>query len=301
MVTSTGSGLAVPDWPLSYGSLFPPMVGGVFYEHGHRMIASLVGLFTLCLAIWISIKEQRIWVRKLTWCALGAVIIQGLLGGITVLFFLPTPVSVAHGVLAQTFFVMTIVIAYSQSKGRRQREYIIEIASPAFLKSVLIFTGCVYIQLILGALMRHTHSGLAIYDFPTMAGQWLPTFNETMLANINDWRFEQNLDFVTMQQVVFHFLHRVGALVICLAIVVVNYYGFLYAQDNKGVLKTLIALDALILTQITLGILTVLSFKSPVITSLHVMVGAATLGLSVLLFLKASPIHWKDLTETLFE
>src|SRR5262245_31160383 len=94
MVTSTGSGLSVPDWPLSYGMIFPPMVGGVFYEHGHRMVASFVGLLTLILAIWTGLKEGRSWVRRLTFWALAAVIAQGLLGGITVKFFLPPAVSI---------------------------------------------------------------------------------------------------------------------------------------------------------------------------------------------------------------
>jgi len=80
-VTSTDSGLAVPDWPLSYGTFFPPMVGGIFYEHGHRMAASFVGLLTLILAIWLGIKEKRVWVRYLGYCALGAVVLQGILGG----------------------------------------------------------------------------------------------------------------------------------------------------------------------------------------------------------------------------
>ena len=93
MVTSTGSGLAVPDWPLSYGMLFPPMVGGVFYEHGHRMIASVVGLFTLILAIWTALTEARAWVRKLAFLSLVVVIAQGLLGGLTVLYFLPALLS----------------------------------------------------------------------------------------------------------------------------------------------------------------------------------------------------------------
>ncbi|MCA9406939.1 MAG: COX15/CtaA family protein, partial [Candidatus Omnitrophica bacterium] len=113
MVTSTGSGLAVPDWPLSYGSFFPPMVGGVFYEHGHRMVASLVGFLMLTMAIWIGLKEERLWLRITAFTALGAVILQGVLGGITVLTMLPTPVSVMHGVLAQTFFLLTIFIAYA--------------------------------------------------------------------------------------------------------------------------------------------------------------------------------------------
>src|SRR5688572_15926415 len=96
LVTSTGSGLAVPDWPLSYGQLMPPMVGGVFYEHGHRMAATAVGLLTLVLAIWTARVESRPGVRRLAWGALAAVIAQGVLGGLTVIYLLPTPISVTH-------------------------------------------------------------------------------------------------------------------------------------------------------------------------------------------------------------
>src|SRR5213079_182823 len=90
MVTSTGSGLAVPDWPLSYGRLMPPMVGGIFYEHGHRMVATTVGLLTIGLVIWLTRREPRAWVRRLGWAALAAVVAQGVLGGLTVIFLLPT-------------------------------------------------------------------------------------------------------------------------------------------------------------------------------------------------------------------
>src|SRR6188768_102791 len=101
LVTSTGSCLAVPDWPTSYGwnmFTFPMrhMVGGIFYEHGHRLIASGGGCLTIILALWLWRAESRPWLRKLGFAALGAVILQGLLGGLTVLFFLPTPVSTAH-------------------------------------------------------------------------------------------------------------------------------------------------------------------------------------------------------------
>src|SRR6202166_872841 len=89
LVTSNDAGLSVPDWPLSYGSLTPPMVGGIFYEHGHRVIASFVGLLSIVLAVWLWRVEPRRWVRRLGWAALGAVVAQGLLSGLTVLFFLP--------------------------------------------------------------------------------------------------------------------------------------------------------------------------------------------------------------------
>ena len=103
MVTSTGSGLAVPDWPLSYGMFFPPMVGGIFYEHGHRMIASAVGFLTIIQAVWLQMREPRKFVRILGWTALAAVIVQGILGGLTVIFLLPTAVSVSHAALAEIF------------------------------------------------------------------------------------------------------------------------------------------------------------------------------------------------------
>ena len=158
LVTSTGSGLAVPDWPLSYGMLFPPMVGGVFYEHGHRMVASVVGFLTLILAIWMGRREKRVWVRNLGFAALAAVIAQGILGGITVKFFLPTSVSVCHGILAQTFFILTIIIAYSQSKERLELQDQPQKKPGNFLFWCLLTASLIYVQLIVGAIMRHTHS-----------------------------------------------------------------------------------------------------------------------------------------------
>src|ERR1041385_3610296 len=104
LATSGGSSLSVPDWPLSYGMFFPPMVGGVFYEHGHRMVAAFVGLLTVILTLWICIKEERAWVRWLSIGAFLAVLAQGILGGLTVRYLLPTSISMLHACLAQTFF-----------------------------------------------------------------------------------------------------------------------------------------------------------------------------------------------------
>ena len=116
LVTSNDAGLSVPDWPLSYGSLMPPMIGGIFYEHGHRMIASFVGLLSIILAVWLwRVYSRRPpgerWLRWLGVAALGAVIVQGLLGGLTVLFYLPPAVSSAHATLAQLFFATVVSIA----------------------------------------------------------------------------------------------------------------------------------------------------------------------------------------------
>src|SRR5438067_11748953 len=111
LVTSTGSGLAVPDWPLSFGQVFPPMVGGVLFEHGHRLAAATVGCLTIVLALWTVIGEARPAVRALGLLALLAVLLQGVLGGVTVLYKLPLAVSVAHACLAQAFFCLTVSLA----------------------------------------------------------------------------------------------------------------------------------------------------------------------------------------------
>lgn len=294
MVTSTQSGLSVPDWPLSYGMLFPPMVGGVFYEHGHRMVATCVGLFTLCLAIWLGLKEQRKWIKVLGFSALFAVIAQGVLGGITVLYFLPTPVSVAHGVLAQTFFILTIVIAYSLSLEREQRKHLGYKNRPNITYFTASFVFIIYVQLILGAIMRHTGSGLAIYDFPKMAGYWWPPYNETMLIKVNHWRFENNLDPVNMQQVIFHIAHRIGALCVFIAVIVLNVIGLRFFKQTKKIVNLIFLINFIVTVQILLGIATVLLLKAPIITSLHVVTGALLLGASTLLLLRIAPLSFKE-------
>src|ERR671928_256091 len=116
-VTSHDAGLAVPDWPLSFGKVFPRMVGNVFWEHGHRMIAATVGMLTIVLAVYLQIREPRRWVKRLGWIALGLVIVQGLLGGLTVKLLLPLAVSAAHATLAQLFFLTTVSIAVFTSRS----------------------------------------------------------------------------------------------------------------------------------------------------------------------------------------
>src|SRR5215216_1042974 len=122
MVTSTGSGLSVPDWPNTYGWFmfsFPvdKWVGGIFYEHSHRLIASTVGFLIMVLAFWLWFAESRRWVRRLGFIALAAVITQGILGGITVLWYLPDPISIAHASLAEIVFCLTVTIALVTSPG----------------------------------------------------------------------------------------------------------------------------------------------------------------------------------------
>ena len=116
LVTSRDAGLSVPDWPLSYGKLMPPMEGGILYEHGHRMIATTVGLFTIVSMVWLFRVEKRRWMRWLGAIALLAVIAQGVLGGLTVIYLLPWWISSSHACLAQLFFSTTVAMAVFTSR-----------------------------------------------------------------------------------------------------------------------------------------------------------------------------------------
>ena len=297
LVKSHEVGLSVPDWPTTYGKqmfAFPlsDMVGGIFYEHGHRIIATIVGFFTMIQAIWLGFTHHPDWLKKLGFFALAMVIIQGLFGGITVLFFLPPLVSIIHGILAQTFFIMTIIIAYSMSQERENR--IDNGMGQSIRKGALLMGGLVYIQLILGALMRHTASGLAIPDFPTMGGMWIPTFSSEMMENINYILFDLDLDSVSKGQVIIHFIHRLGAVIITGTI---GYFYAKYGETIKASQRSkavFISIIAIVIIQFSLGVLTVLSARSPYIASFHVVTGAALLGLCTLFLLKVNSLKWSQ-------
>jgi cytochrome c oxidase assembly protein subunit 15 len=161
LVTSNDAGLAVPDWPLSYGSLTPPMVGGIFYEHGHRIVATVAGILTIILAVWISRRESRAWMRRLGWAALAAVIAQGLLGGLTVKFLLPVPVSVAHACLAQAFFCTVASLALFTSRWWQSDLPLFEDTGSPQLRTLAVLTvGVTFVQLALGAAFRHRGIGI---------------------------------------------------------------------------------------------------------------------------------------------
>ena len=160
LVTSNDAGLSVPDWPTSFGSLYeiPPMVGGVKYEHGHRMFAEFIGLLIIAMAVWTQRVERRKWMRALGWIALAAVVGQGVLGGLTVLFYLPWAISTAHATLAQTIFCVVTVMALFTSRGWLQdSELIVEHGvTPSTPTLTAITAACVWVQLILGAAFRHS-------------------------------------------------------------------------------------------------------------------------------------------------
>ena len=286
LVTSTGSGLSVPDWPTTYGWFmltFPldKMVGGIFYEHTHRLIASGVGLLIIGLAAWLRRTEPRRWVRLLGYIALLAVITQGILGGITVLWFLPDPVSIAHAGLAQLVFCLTISIALVTSPGwiraysRPDSERLATSEShPARLRVdrplqavAIATTALIYTQIIVGATMRHTGAGLAIPDFPLAFGHLVPPAWSGAIA--------------------VHYAHRVGAVLVSVLALAVAGHVLYHHRRRTEVRRPSLLLLMLVAIQITLGALTVLSGKHYIINSLHVVTGAMVLATSLVLTLRA--------------
>ena len=278
LVTSTGSGLAVPDWPTSYGwnmFTFPlkHMVGGIFYEHGHRLIASGVGFLTIFLALWIWKVEPRRWMRLLGFTALAAVCVQGLLGGITVIYFLPAPVSTAHAGLAQIFFCLTVSIALFTSQGWVEPE--IDPVDDRMLRLTAgVTTAAIYLQVIIGATMRHSDAGLAIPDFPLVFGRLLPPEWTTPIA--------------------IHFAHRAGALLVTLAIAATVGHVSYHHRQRPELRRPALLLACLVLAQMTLGAFVIWSAKNVAINTAHVVVGALTLATSLVLTLRSHQVRFFD-------
>lgn len=266
LVTSTDSGLSVPDWPKSYGMWMPPMVGGVLYEHGHRMVASFVGFLTVILAIWIAVKEKRKWMKVLGFIALGAVITQGVLGGITVLYLLPLPISVAHATLAQSFFCLVVCLKYFTSQEWKTNPK--RISAPAAHRNIfIIMAALVYVQLILGAVVRHSGAALAIPDFPLANGRIIPEF--------------------TTSEIVIHFLHRIGALLVLIWTFITARLVFANYRNESRFIRPTILLIFLVLAQIGIGGWTVLSKTAIPVATAHVAVGALILATTVVLVLRS--------------
>jgi cytochrome c oxidase assembly protein subunit 15 len=296
LVTSTGSGLAVPDWPLSYGQLMPPMIGGIFYEHGHRMVATFVGFLTTILALWLWRVEERRWVRNLGFIALLAVIAQGVLGGLTVLFLLPTPISVSHATLAQSFFSITVVMALVTSPGwaaQQQTELVLAATTRRWVAGT---TVAIFLQLVLGALMRHTGSGLAIPDFPLTYGRLLPPTDPGQLQAINDYRLQLDLQPVELSQIWIHFAHRVGAMIVLVASTFAVRHILNNYRADARLREPAIVLMVLLIVQIMLGALTVWGGKGIEIATAHVAAGALLLATSV--FLTVRTYHLYAVPET---
>ena len=277
MVTSTDSGLAVPDWPNTYGQFmfsFPleKMVGGIFYEHGHRMIASTVGFLTIILAVWTWKVDPRSWMRRLGFVALGAVILQGLLGGITVLLLLPAPVSIGHAGLAQLFFCLTISLALFTSPSWLRAQPAVDDATLRRLAATT--TVLIYCQILLGATMRHIEAGMAIPDFPLAFGQLVPP--------------------VWNAGVAVHFAHRMGAIFVTVAILATAGHVWFHHRNRRELVRPATLLALFVATQVTLGAFVIWSGLQPIVNTAHVVNGALVLGTSLALTLRTFRCRFAD-------
>jgi cytochrome c oxidase assembly protein subunit 15 len=268
MVTSTGSGLAVPDWPLSFGQWMPPMKGGVLYEHGHRVLAATVGLLIVIQALWLWRREPRGWVRVLGWLALTGVVLQGVLGGLTVLLRLPDLVSVSHAGLAEIVFGLTVAIAVALSRSWRSGEgVVVDAGEPALRTLGVIVAVTLFLQIVLGAVVRHTGAGLAIPTFPLAYGRLVPPLENLPVA--------------------LHFAHRVGALVVAAVVAWTAVRAWRQHRNDLWLLRPALALAGLVVLQAALGGWVVLSAKTAWIATAHLGVGALMWGTALLFALRA--------------
>jgi cytochrome c oxidase assembly protein subunit 15 len=287
MVTSKGVGLAVPDWPTTFGYnmfLFPvsKWVGGILFEHTHRLIASAVGFMTIILAIWLWRGEPRKWVRALGIIALGLVILQGVLGGLRVTM-LKDQIGIFHACLAQGFLGLLVVIALVTTRFWRSLSNVV--IAPERIASIttlaIAITLAIYAQLALGATMRHQHRDLALLDFPTANGAWIPDISPAALAKINAWRDARGLSDVDAFQIWLQMAHRFLAFTIAIAVVAFALRVLRNAQHVVALKRLSIFWVALVVCQLALGAWTIWSNKAADVATAHVAIGATTLSLGV--------------------
>ncbi|HEX4124565.1 MAG TPA: COX15/CtaA family protein [Tepidisphaeraceae bacterium] len=306
-VTSRHAGMSVPDWPDSYGYnmfLFPRSrwIGGIFYEHTHRLAATVVGMLSICLVI------AAFWPRKdrsknranriLALTVLGGVLFQGILGGLRVLL-VNLDLAIVHACVAQAFFCLAALAAIVSSRWWLRAPALS--ATPQgpggwrVARWGIVTVAVVYAQLIIGAIMRHENAGLAIPDLPLAYGHLLPPTTAAGLAAANHARiWIYNLpDRVTLAQIWLHFGHRLGALAVTIAITSLVWLALrgrnkFRLQGVRG-LATLLA--GLLVLQITLGVLTVLMRKPFEIASAHVATGALVLLTTFVLTARAIRLY----------
>jgi len=295
MVTSKNVGLAVPDWPTTFGYnmfLFPvsQWVGGILFEHTHRLIASAVGFLAIILAIWLWRSESRKWVRNLGLIALAGVILQGILGGLRVTM-LKDEIGIFHACVAQAFLALLVVIALVTTTFWRSLDKTDlsprKFAPIRFL--AIAITLAIYAQLALGATMRHQHRDLSILDFPTANGAWIPDTSATALAKINYWRDARGLSDVDAFQIWLQMIHRLVALLIAIGVIVFSSRVWRAERHVSALKKLSIWWIAFLLVQLTLGAWTIWSNKAADIATAHVAVGAIMLCFGV----SISAICWR--------
>jgi cytochrome c oxidase assembly protein subunit 15 len=292
LVTSKGVGLSVPDWPTTYGynMFFFPIskwVGGIFYEHSHRLLASAVGFLTVILAVWLWLKEERPWLRRLGFLALVLVVLQGVLGGLRVTL-IKDELGIFHATLAQLFFALLGGISLVTSKWWVNRSNEREIDRMRLHRLYAFTTVLILFQLVLGATMRHQHAGLAIPDFPTAYGKLWPQMDASSIERYNQMRTEVvAVKPITAFQVALQMVHRFTAAIVFILVglcaVLAQYqFGFGSRLTRMGWLWF-----GLLLLQVILGAATILTNKSADIATAHVAVGALSLLSGMQLWLAA--------------
>ena len=287
MVTSKGVGLAVPDWPTTFGYnmfLFPvsKWIGGVLFEHTHRLIASTVGFLTIILAVWLWRTEDRQSVKTLGLIAVGAVILQGILGGLRVTM-LKDQIGIFHACLAQAFLGLIVLLAIVTTRfWRSLAPAHVDLKKFAPIKTLAIVTTiAIYAQLVLGATMRHQHKDLAILDFPTANGAWIPDSSAAALAKINAWRDARSLSGVDAFQIWLQMAHRFLAVLIGIAVIAFCVRVVRDASQITTLQRLSIWWVVLFFLQFTLGAWTIWSNKAADVATTHVALGAIMLSFGV--------------------
>jgi len=270
LVTSTGSAMAVPDWPLAFGRLIPRhWSAGVPFEYGHRVVAGTVTILTLVLALWTWLVEPRDWVRYTAFAAFGLVVVQAVLGGLTVLFDLPFAFAVAHAATGQAFFCVMVAMGLftNPSWESMPTDARLPAGRARLWPLAAAAAALIYFQIIVGALMRHMHAGLAIPDFPLAFGRLVPPMFSIPIG--------------------VNFAHRCGAIIVTLMVIWTAARAIRTHGSEPALRRLAIGLLGLLAIQIGLGAAAVLSRRAVIPTTAHVAVGAAMLATCVTLMLRA--------------
>jgi heme a synthase len=297
LVTSHHAGMSVPDWPNTWGYnlfTFPisKWVGGIYYEHTHRLVAALVGFFSILLVVVAFVTDRRWWVRGNSLGILFGVCLQGFIGGERVIKNM-LDLAILHGCVAQIFFCyvaafVTLTSRWMSSQSQPDLEDRAQSQRTAKISAMAI--GLILIQLIVGAIMRHSNAGLAIPDFPTAYGKILPPTaidNSFREAAIHKYGAQLDLNRVTLFQIWIHFAHRIGAVLVTTAVLWLSISILRRHAGNIRLRRPAWLLLLLIPTQVTLGIYTVLLRKPADIASLHVAVGALILATAWITLVRA--------------